>query len=109
MTAARAEILLAQGEWDAAAEAAELISQDINIAPVARIPALVVLARVRLRRGDPGVSQALDEAAELAFASGEVQRISSVVAARAEAAWLEGPLPILWTIRSGIQDDLQDF
>ena len=60
--------------------------------PVARIPALVVLARVRLRRGDPGVSQALDEAAELAFASGEVQRISSVVAARAEAAWLEGTL-----------------
>jgi predicted ATPase/DNA-binding CsgD family transcriptional regulator len=92
MTASRAETLLAQGEWDAAAEAAALISQDIKIAAVARIPALVVLARVRLRRGDPGVSQALDEAAELAFASGEVQRISPVVAARAEAAWLEGTL-----------------
>ncbi len=92
MTASRAETLLAQGEWDAAAEAAELISQDIKIAAVARIPALVVLARVRLRRGDPGVSKALDEAAELAFASGEVQRISPVVAARAEAAWLEGTL-----------------
>jgi DNA-binding CsgD family transcriptional regulator len=92
MTASRAETLLAQGEWDAAAEAAELISQDIKIAAVARIPALVVLARVRLRRGDPGVSKALDEAAELAFASGEVQRISPVVAARAEAAWMEGTL-----------------
>jgi DNA-binding CsgD family transcriptional regulator/tetratricopeptide (TPR) repeat protein len=92
MTASRAETLLAQGEWDAAAEAAELISQDIKIAAVARIPALVVLARVRLRRGDPGVSKALDEAAELAFASGEVQRIAPVVAARAEAAWIEGTL-----------------
>jgi predicted ATPase/DNA-binding CsgD family transcriptional regulator len=92
MTASRAETLLAQGEWDAAAEAAELISQDIKIAAVARIPALVVLARVRLRRGDPGVSTALDEAAELAFASGEVQRIAPVVAARAEAAWIEGTL-----------------
>jgi len=92
MTASRAETLLAQGEWDAAAEAAELISQDVKIAAVARIPALVVLARVRLRRGDPGVSKALDEAAELAFASGEVQRIAPVVAARAEAAWIEGKL-----------------
>jgi DNA-binding CsgD family transcriptional regulator/tetratricopeptide (TPR) repeat protein len=92
MTASRAETLLAQGEWGAAAEAAELISQDIQIAAVARIPALVVLARVRLRRGDPGVSKSLDEAAELAFASGEVQRIGPVVAARAEAAWLEGTL-----------------
>jgi predicted ATPase/DNA-binding CsgD family transcriptional regulator len=92
MTASRAETLLAQGEWDAAAEAAELISQDTKIAAVARIPALVVLARVRLRRGDPGVSKTLDEAAELAFASAEVQRIGPVVAARAEAAWVEGTL-----------------
>jgi DNA-binding CsgD family transcriptional regulator/tetratricopeptide (TPR) repeat protein len=92
MTASRAETLLAQGEWDAAAEAAELISQDVKIAAVARIPALVVLARVRLRRGDPGVSKTLDEAADLAFASGEVQRISPVIAARAEAAWVEGTL-----------------
>ena len=92
MTASRAETLLAQGEWDAAAEAAELISQDIKIASVARIPALVVLGRVRLRRGDPGVSKTLDEAAELAFASGEAQRIGPVVAARAEAAWVEGTL-----------------
>ncbi len=92
MTASRAETFLAQGEWDAAAEAAELISQNIDIAAVARIPALVVLARVRLRRGDPGVSKILDEAAELAFASGEVQRIAPVVGARAEAAWLEGTL-----------------
>ena len=92
MTASRAETLLAQGEWDAAAQAAELISQDIEIAAVARIPALIVLARVRLRRGDPGVSKTLNEAARLAFASGELQRIAPVVAARAEAAWIEGTL-----------------
>jgi DNA-binding CsgD family transcriptional regulator len=92
MTASRAETLLAQGEWDAAEEAAELISEDIKIAAVARIPALVVLGRVRLRRGDPGASKLLDEAAELAFASGEPQRITPVIAARAEAAWIEGTL-----------------
>ena len=92
MTASRAETLLAQGEWDAAAESAELICQDQKIAAVPRIPALLVLARVRLRRGDPGVSTLLGEAAKLAFASGEIQRIGPVVAARAEAAWIEGTL-----------------
>jgi DNA-binding CsgD family transcriptional regulator len=92
MTASRAETLLAQGDWNAAAETAELIAQDAKVAPVARIPALVVLARVRLRRGDPGVAKALEEASQLAFSSGEVQRIAPVVSARAEAAWLEGTL-----------------
>jgi DNA-binding CsgD family transcriptional regulator len=92
MTASHSETLLAQGDWDAAAEAASRICSDSKMAAVARIPALVVLARLRLRRGDPGVAEALDEAAELAFASGEVQRISPVVAARAEAAWLAGTL-----------------
>jgi DNA-binding CsgD family transcriptional regulator len=47
---------------------------------------------VRLRRGDPGVAKSLNEAAELAFASGEVQRIAPVIAARAEAAWVENTL-----------------
>ncbi|HEY2780581.1 MAG TPA: AAA family ATPase [Steroidobacteraceae bacterium] len=92
MTASRAETLLAQGDWDAAAEAAELIAGNAKVAPVARIPALVVLARVRLRRGDPGVAKVLEEASQLAFSSGEVQRIAPVVSARAEAAWLEGTL-----------------
>jgi tetratricopeptide (TPR) repeat protein len=51
MIASRAEFLLAQGDWDRAGEDAELISRDLKIPPVARIPALVVLARIRLRRG----------------------------------------------------------
>ena len=92
MIASRAEIRLAQGEWEHATEDAELISRDLKIPPVARIPALVVLARARSRRGDPGVQTALDEAGALAFASGELQRIAPVVAARAEAAWLQGTL-----------------
>jgi DNA-binding CsgD family transcriptional regulator/tetratricopeptide (TPR) repeat protein len=92
MTASRAETLLAQGDWEHAAEDAEKIAGDNKIAPVARIPALVVLARVRLRRGDPGVQPPLDEARALAFASGELQRIGPVAAARAEAAWLKDSL-----------------
>ena len=55
-----------------------------------RIGALVVLGLLRARRGDPGPSVLLDEAAELADRSGELQWTAPVCAARAEAAWLGG-------------------
>src|SRR5450432_3047141 len=42
MTASRAETLLAQGDWEHAAEDAEKIAGDNKIAPVARIPALQI-------------------------------------------------------------------
>ena len=57
-----------------------------------RIPALLVLGRVRARRGDPGAEAALDEARDLALAIGEPQRIEPVAAARAEWRWLQGDL-----------------
>jgi DNA-binding CsgD family transcriptional regulator len=45
---------------------------------------------VRVRRGDPGAGEVLDEARRLAAATGELQRIAPVAAARAEAAYLAG-------------------
>ena len=45
---------------------------------------------MRARRGDPGVQAALDEARDLAAATGEMQFISPVAAARAEWRWLQG-------------------
>jgi DNA-binding CsgD family transcriptional regulator/tetratricopeptide (TPR) repeat protein len=58
--------------------------------PLPRIVALVVLGLVRARRGDPDQWPALDEAAELATASQELQWIAPVAAARGEASWLAG-------------------
>ena len=55
-----------------------------------RIRALEVLGLVRARRGDPGVWEPLDEAWELAAPTGELPRLGSIAAARAEAAWLAG-------------------
>jgi DNA-binding CsgD family transcriptional regulator len=55
-----------------------------------RIIALVVLALVRARRGDPGHAPLLDEAWSLAEPTGESPRIDPVVAARAELDWLHG-------------------
>ena len=52
--------------------------------------ALVALGRLRARRGDHDADQALDEALELALASGTLQRVGPARAARAEAAYLRG-------------------
>ncbi len=53
---------------------------------------LVALGRLQARRGDSQATATLDEAAEWAFAAGELQGVGPVAAARAEHAWLEGEL-----------------
>ncbi len=55
-----------------------------------RAAALLALGRVRARRGDPDVWEALDEALALATPGGTFLRLGPIYAARAEAAWLEG-------------------
>ena len=57
-----------------------------------RITILTTLALVRLRRGDPGVDELLDEALALALPTRELNRIGRVAAARAERAWYAGRL-----------------
>lgn len=55
-----------------------------------RAVALLGLGRVRARRGDPGVWEALDESLALTTPGGTFLRLGPIYAARAEAAWLEG-------------------
>ena len=91
LVATRALIDLATGDWDAAdAAAAGLVAQPRLANAVARIPALEVVGLVALRRGQPGAREHLDEAWELARATGELQRLRPIACARAEAAWLDG-------------------
>ncbi|MGZ3677654.1 MAG: ATP-binding protein [Ktedonobacterales bacterium] len=78
------------GDWAGAADEAAEVLGSYRVSPVIRFSALVVLAWVRLRRGDPGSQPILDEARDLAWKTGESQRIVPVAAARAEAAWLRG-------------------
>jgi DNA-binding CsgD family transcriptional regulator/tetratricopeptide (TPR) repeat protein len=89
---ARATFRLLRGEWAAAIEDAERVLRHPRVPPVDRIPALVTLALIRARRGDPSVWPLLDEARALAEPTGELHRIGIVAAARAEAAWLDGRL-----------------
>jgi DNA-binding CsgD family transcriptional regulator/tetratricopeptide (TPR) repeat protein len=83
---------LNNGQWDTAVHVAMELIEHHALAISQRIPAMVVLAVVRARRGDPGVDLLLDEAMQLALATGESQRIGPVAATRAEAAWCRGDL-----------------
>src|SRR6185503_10206214 len=53
------------GQWNEAARIAQELIDRTTLAVAQRIPALVVLALVRMRRGDPGVDALLDEARRL--------------------------------------------
>jgi len=90
MGAWQARASFEQGNWDDAAEEATRVLERYRLPAAAKIPALVILGWVRVRRGDPGSAALLDEARTLALATGELQRIAPVAAARAEAAWLRG-------------------
>jgi hypothetical protein len=85
-TAWLARALLEQARWEEAAAAAHTVIAEPKATVIARIVALVVLGRLRARRGDPGVWSALDEARDLAAGTGP----DRFHVARAEAAWLEG-------------------
>ena len=90
MRAFRALARFEQGAWEEAAAEATRVLDRYRLASVVKIPALVVLGWVRVRRGDPGSAVVLDEARDLTLATKEVQRIAPVATARAEAAWLQG-------------------
>jgi DNA-binding CsgD family transcriptional regulator len=81
---------LYSGQWEAAATHASEAAAQAGATTTSRVMALVALGRLRLRRGDPGVDEALDTALALAQASGTLQRIAPVRAARAEWALARG-------------------
>jgi DNA-binding CsgD family transcriptional regulator/tetratricopeptide (TPR) repeat protein len=80
--------------WEGRLAEAALLCEEVlehpRLAVPSRIQPLVVLGRLRARRGDPQVAEVLDEALALAAGTGELQRLGAVAAARAEAAWLRG-------------------
>jgi DNA-binding CsgD family transcriptional regulator len=100
------------GRWDDAIALAHEAVQQATRRSTARVMALVALGRLRARRGDEGAMSPpgrpkgeyrsaqregisvcpLDEALELALASGTLQRVAPARAARAEAAYLRGDL-----------------
>jgi DNA-binding CsgD family transcriptional regulator/tetratricopeptide (TPR) repeat protein len=84
----RAQTYLHEGRYTEAVQTAELVLRNRSWLP--RVAALVVVARVRARRGDPEVWPALDEAKAIVTSDGELQFLAPLSVACAEAAWLEG-------------------
>ena len=90
MTGHQARSYLNQGRWDEAGASAMDVLTSTREAPPSRIWPLLVVGILRARRGDADPWTPLDEALELARGIGELQRLSPVAAARAEAHWLAG-------------------
>ena len=85
-----ARIAFEQGRWDEAGILAESALRSVaDRTDIAGLTALCALGRVRVRRGDPGGDQALDEV--LGVADGELlQYVWNAYCGRAEHAWLRG-------------------
>ena len=88
LVSANAEIQLALGLWDQAAETATSII-DAPTGPEIHW-ALLVRALVRARRGDPDHRTPLERAQAIGEPVGDLQWLAPNAAAIAECAWLEG-------------------
>jgi DNA-binding CsgD family transcriptional regulator/tetratricopeptide (TPR) repeat protein len=86
----RARARLEQGQWSGAMEDAAVVLKARQGAAILRLPALIALGTVYVRRGDAATGAVLDEALKLALETDELQRIAPVAAACAEAAWWQG-------------------
>ena len=85
----RARAHLERGSWDLALRDAATSLETPSLAPTV-VNTLVVLGRIRARRGDGDPWPMLDEALSVATKTDELQRLLPVAAARAEARVLEG-------------------
>jgi DNA-binding CsgD family transcriptional regulator/tetratricopeptide (TPR) repeat protein len=86
-----AEGALARGRSDEAASIATAIMESpVGAVSFSRSRALLVLARLRARRGDTGYEDLMEEAAACAKATPFAEATMLIGVARAEIAWLEG-------------------
>ncbi len=85
----RARAHLERGSWDLALRDAATSLETPSLAPTV-VNTLVVLGRIRARRGDGDPWTMLDEALSVATKTDELQRLLPVAAARAEVQVLEG-------------------
>jgi DNA-binding CsgD family transcriptional regulator/tetratricopeptide (TPR) repeat protein len=93
----RTMIRLDQGDWAGAEEEALETCSRTYAGDVYRFPALITLARLRIRRGDPDVEAPLETARRLSDAMVELQRSVYVAMIVAESAWVASPAPAFAT------------
>ncbi|WP_456846082.1 LuxR C-terminal-related transcriptional regulator, partial [Cellulomonas sp. P5_C6] len=86
-----ARCLVEQGRWPAAADELAVLRADLERANAqTRLLVWVLEARLAARTGDGDPAGPLAHASAVAAASGSLQRVAPVLAARAESRWLVG-------------------
>jgi len=90
LTAERAWLHFDRGEWESAEADARWVLARPQEPGISTLPALITLARVQVRKGDPGAPETLAKAWEQAAHTGELHRMGPAASARAEYAWLQG-------------------
>jgi DNA-binding CsgD family transcriptional regulator len=92
LSGTRARFCLDKGRWSEAEDLARRILAHSAPAPVAKLPVLATIGRLRARRGQTDAFCYLGEAREIAHAHRTLEAMTAALPARAEAAWLAGDL-----------------
>jgi DNA-binding CsgD family transcriptional regulator len=90
MSAWKARLLLETGHWNEAAAIACNLLRNGAQSTVVRIICHVVVATIKIRRGEPDALPLLMEAEKKTFDTGELQRIIPVIVALLEYEWISG-------------------
>jgi DNA-binding CsgD family transcriptional regulator/tetratricopeptide (TPR) repeat protein len=80
------------GLWNESIDLANYVLKEKSTPPGNTVMPLNVLAVIRMRRNDPGSLKLIDEATEMSFKMGEMEKIVSITAAKAELLWLQNKL-----------------
>jgi DNA-binding CsgD family transcriptional regulator len=86
----KARLNFETGLWKEAYQIAEHLLKNDNQVYFVKIAALAVIAKIKIRRGEPGAIPLLLEAKTMAFETRELQRIIPVMVGFLEYEWLTG-------------------
>lgn len=100
----QARVEFARGRWD---EAERVAAASLDAHVHTRSMSLMLLGRIRVRRGQPDAASLFGPAWELATRVNQLQRTGPVAVARAEAAWLSGDNAAVHDIVAPVYEEAQ--
>ena len=92
MAGHHAKAKLHLGLWDESIDLANYVLKQKDVPPGNKVMPLNVLAVIRSRRNDPGSLKLINECMNMALEMGEIEKIVSITAAKAEYFWLQNRL-----------------
>ena len=107
LVAYRARMRFEQGDWNGAGDDAGTVLRHPHTTPITRVPALRTLGHLRVRRGDPDAVSPLAEARMISEAAPQLQRMGTLAAVFAEAAWLADDVDGVIREVHGVYEQLQ--